>query len=214
MSLGDGPFPFIPARHFQASSRKAVDLIVIHSAEAPETPTTAEAVAGFFASADAPVASAHYSVDANSIVQSVLEKDIAFHAAGANANGIGIEHAGFARQTAGQWADAYSEKMLRLSAALTAYLCTKYVVPPVFVSVEGLRARQRGITTHAAVTAAFGHGDHTDPGPNFPMAHYLELVRAAMGQGAAAQGEREDSGVAVAVVAVVGLALAYAWPRK
>lgn len=180
-TMADGPFRFIAARHFQRADRRRIDLIVIHSAEVQETPTSAEGIAAGFAREDAPVTSAHYCVDADSVVQCVLEKDVAHHAPGANENGIGIEHAGFARQTAAQWADAYSERMLRLSAALTAGLCLKYAIPPVFVDASGLRAKQRGITTHDEVTKAFGHGDHFDPGPSFPMAHYLALVRASMG---------------------------------
>jgi peptidoglycan hydrolase-like protein with peptidoglycan-binding domain len=174
---GDGAYPFVQARNFMKAERTSIDLIVLHSAEAAETAKTAENVAGWFSGANAPVASAHYCVDADSIVQCVLDKDVAYHAPGANQRGIGIEHAGYAQQSAEDWADDYSETMLRRSAALTARLCAKYGVPIAFVDAAGLMANERGITTHRAVSAAFRKSTHSDPGPSFPIAHYLDLVR-------------------------------------
>ena len=43
-------------------------------------------------------------------VEALSKKGIpVFHAPGANHNGIGLEHAGYARQSAEDWADAFSE---------------------------------------------------------------------------------------------------------
>lgn len=174
---GEGTDRFLQARNFTPANRTRIDLIVIHSMEASEKPTTAENVASWFAGGNAPLAAAHYCIDADSIVQCVHEKDIAYHAPGANHNGVGLEHAGFANQSSEDWADDYSETMLRRSAKLTAHLCRKYDVPPVFRDAVVLRTGKRGITTHRAVSAAFKHSNHTDPGPTFPMEHYLALVR-------------------------------------
>jgi N-acetyl-anhydromuramyl-L-alanine amidase AmpD len=170
-------YPFIGARHFTPANRSKVDLIVIHDMEMPEANTTAEQCAQFFAGPNAPQASAHYCVDADSIVQCVREKDIAWHAPGANSNGIGIEHAGYARQTREEWQDDYSKAMLVLSANLTRELCSRWNIPIQFVDVGGLKGGVRGITTHAAVSQAFHKSDHTDPGPNFPMDVYLTLIK-------------------------------------
>src|SRR5262249_1439790 len=156
----------------------AVALVVIHTAEAVKKPGTAEAVAAWFAGPDAPQASAHYTVDSDSIVQSVREDDIAWHAPGANHHGIGIEHAGYARQTAAEWDDDYSRAMLRRSARLVASICRRHALPIAFVDAEGLVRGDRGITTHAEVSKAFKRSNHTDPGPNWPMAAYLDSVRA------------------------------------
>ena len=68
---------------------------------------SAESVARWFSRPSAQV-SAHYCVDVDSIVQCVRERDIAWHARGGNAKSIGIELAGYARQTKAEWADAYS----------------------------------------------------------------------------------------------------------
>lgn len=124
------------------------------------------------------VASWHYAADANSITQSVREEDIAFHAPGANRNGIGIELSGRARQTAEEWQDAFSLAMLELAAGLVAQICDRWNIPMVFIPRGVLVLPDaRGITTHAEVSRAFRKSDHWDPGPNFPMLWFLERVR-------------------------------------
>ena len=125
--------------------------------------------------------SAHYCVDANSIVQCVRDQDVGWHAPGANHDGIGIEHAGRAKQTGRDWNDAYSVAMLDRSAALVADLCRKYKIPVTWLYAADLRAGKRGITTHDAVSKAFKRGSHWDPGTGFPVERYLANVRARLG---------------------------------
>lgn len=173
---------FVQARHFTPASRTAVDLVVIHTAEAHERPQTAENVAAFFAAPWSSRASAHYTVDADSAVQSVHEKDVAWHAGPANGYSIGVEHAGFAKQTPAEWGDEYSQAMLERSAALVADVCKRYGIPVRKVSAEDLKAggaRRRGICGHLDVTNGLTGGrGHWDPGPNFPWADYLARVSA------------------------------------
>lgn len=144
--------------------------------EYPERLDAAERVARFFAGGTSR-ASAHYCYDADSIVQCVKDDDVAWHAPGNNHNGIGLEHAGYANQRADQWADDFSSKMLELSAHHCAHLCDRYQIPKEYVDAAGLIAGRRGITTHDAVSKAWKKSSHWDPGPNFPMARYIELVR-------------------------------------
>lgn len=153
-------------------------VIVLHCMEWPETATSAEWCAEFFAGkrGPAPQASAHYCVDDDSIICSVPPDRVAWHAPGANANGIGIEHAGYARQTRAQWLDDYSLRMLTLSAQLTAWLCRRFEIPVQFIVSDHLKRGGRGITTHAEVTKAFGKSSHLDPGPFFPLGDYLRFV--------------------------------------
>lgn len=172
---------FIQARHYQKASRKVGDVkwIVIHTAEIPEKGTSAEAIGSYFATmADGRVASAHFTVDVDSVVQSVREKDVAYHAPGASAAGIGIEHAGYAKQTAEQWQDDYSTEMLKLSARLTAKLCREWQIPMRWIDRNGLVRGDAGITTHNEVSQAFKKSTHYDPGPSFPMAQYVAMVQA------------------------------------
>lgn len=125
----------------------------------------------------------HNCVDDNSIVQCVLEKDVAWHAPGANARGIGIEHAGYAKQKREEWLDPYSAAMLEMSAGLVADICRRYSIPVVRPSVEELKKGARGIIGHIDATNAWSNGKgHYDPGPNFPWDWFLARVAERLEQ--------------------------------
>ena len=94
---------YTPAHYYEGRQR-ALRLIVIHTMEAPETPTTAENIAAYFASGNV-VASAHACVDQDSLVICLPMSDTAFAAPGANADGYQVEHAGYAAQDDAGWAD-------------------------------------------------------------------------------------------------------------
>jgi hypothetical protein len=192
--IGDRGYAFIRAKNFTAVDPmrpRGIDLIVIHDMEAPQVKGTAQRCANYFANQasqgsklpDGSIfmagSSAHYCLDANEIVQSVLERDVAWHAPGANHNGIGLEHAGYAKFGPRDWASTYSQAMLVRSAHLCARLCSLYGIPLQAVDEKGLLLKERGITTHAAVSEAFKMSTHWDPGKSWPMAYYLDLVRAA-----------------------------------
>lgn len=170
-------YPFIPSQHITAVSGRKIELIVIHTMEMAEKGNTAELCARWFQNPAAKV-SAHYCVDNNSIVQCVRDQNVAWCAPGANHNGIHIEHAGRAAQDFSGWDDQYSVEMLGRSAQLVAALCKKHKIPVKFKSAAGLKRGGSGVTTHAAVSAAFKRSNHTDPGKQFPMGLYLGLVRA------------------------------------
>ena len=179
------PITSIPSPNFTRGRARNVRLIVIHTVEAPERGTIAEDVArNWFAKSEAK-SSSHYIVDNDSIVRCVDEANTAWAAPGANADGIQIEHAGYAAQTPGQWADDYSRAMLDLSARLTADLCRRYGIPAVHLTPAQLASGARGIIGHIDATNAYGpRGGHTDPGPSFPWDAYLAKVRGYLGQAA------------------------------
>jgi N-acetyl-anhydromuramyl-L-alanine amidase AmpD len=190
------PAPLMIAAHYTWANRSLVHWIVLHSMEAPEKPTTAEAVARWIAgrSGPAPDVSFHWGFDNDSSVQSVPEEHVAWHALRANRFGIGYEHAGYARQSRAEWLDDYSESMLWLSARVAATTtCPRWNIPTDnVVDAAGLKRAYsdyidrglpvpnelRGFTTHASVTKGLG-GSHTDPGVDFPMDEYLDLVKQA-----------------------------------
>ena len=122
------PITTIPSPNFTRGRARNVRLVVIHTVEAPERGTIAEDVARNWFATPAARSSAHYVVDNDSIVRCVDEADTAWAAPGANADGLQIEHAGYAAQTPSQWGDDYSRAMLELSARLTADLCRRYAV--------------------------------------------------------------------------------------
>jgi len=183
--LNSRTFPFIEAAHFTPGPRTSVDLVVLHSMESSEKPGTARTVAEWFNDPSrAPEASAHYCVDSREVVQCVREEDIAWAAPGANRNGIHIEHAGRASQTAEGWHDAFSIAMLHLSVELCASICRAWSIPAVFIEASGILVHRRGITTHAEVTRAFKTpGGHTDPGPDFPTYWYADRVAGILKEG-------------------------------
>lgn len=177
-------YPFVESPHVNRTGGRQIDLIVMHTMEMDEKGETAENCAQWFRNPGAKV-SAHYCIDANSIVQCVRDQDVAWAAPGANSDGIQIEHAGRAKQTGRDWSDPYSTAMLERSAALVADLCEKYKIPVAWLYAADLQAGKRGITTHDAVSKAFKRGSHWDPGTGFPVERYLALVRAKLGQKAA-----------------------------
>lgn len=181
MAKVDSFIPAHPGNFLALNEPRRIDLVVIHDMEWTETDQTAEACARYFASRKIP-ASAHYCVDNNSVVRSVLDKDVAYCAPGANHNGLHIELAGYARQTTTEWLDAYGRAMLLRAAKLTEELCWEHKIPIKFIGVSGLQAGNKGITTHAAVSAAFRKSTHTDPGFNFPMDYFLAQMQTFRNQ--------------------------------
>jgi N-acetyl-anhydromuramyl-L-alanine amidase AmpD len=160
----------------------------MHTMEIAERKDAAEICARWFRSPASQV-SAHYCVDSDTVIQCVREKDIAWHARGGNATSIGVELAGFARQTSQDWRDAYSNAVLRSAATLVADVCRRRRIPVRWLVAGDLVAGRRGITGHVEVSLAYGRSDHWDPGPGFPVERFLALVRSA--QTAAARASRE-----------------------
>ena len=185
-SILNKKIPFVQAAssvYKQVPVGRSIQIIVIHSMEAPEKGYTAEAVANYFKNGSGGrYASAHYNIDNDSIVQSVQTRDIAYGAKGVNSIGIHLEHAGYARQTRAEWLDPYSRKMLENSACLCAQvLMPKFNIPARWLTASDLkRARWdksiKGITSHAEASRAFNPGGHTDPGKGFPIDIYLQMI--------------------------------------
>lgn len=166
----------IPAKH-QGASRdpKSIRLLVIHTMEAPEKGTTAEAVAAYFQRGDR-VASAHMCVDSDSMVECVVPAKVAYAAPGGNATGYHYELAGYARQSENEWADPYSVATLFRAAEHMARMARLLDIPIVFRDADDLVLGKSGITTHAQISKAFKKSTHTDPGAGFPINSFVQLV--------------------------------------
>ncbi len=175
--------PFVQAKHYERrESDRDVRLIVVHDMEMPELPSTAENLASWWSSPNCTqVASCHFGVDCDSIVQMVREQDIAYHVGAANPISIGVELAGYASQTPAQWCDAYSTAMLDLAAILISAICRRRSLPATFIDAAGINAGGCGITTHSEITKAYHvAGGHSDPGRNFPLQSLLDRVSEYM----------------------------------
>jgi len=194
--LAELPMRIIQAAHFTPRSQREVDLIVLHVMQVSESKGVAASVAKAMSLPSGRQASVHYCVDADEIVQCLPEHDIAWGSQGANDQGIHIEHAGYSEQTAAQWHDQYSQRMLARSAKLCAGILKRWGLPCEFQDAESLLAGDaQGLTTHLEVTKACqlaktrglktspffaAKSNHTDPGRSFPIAEFLTDIRMHM----------------------------------
>jgi len=170
----------IQSANYRKTGRDSVKWVVLHSTESATD--AAKAIASLFGSgAGAPMASAHYVVDTSSAYSCVDEVDIAYCAPGANASGINVELCGRAMST--NWLHDCATTLER-AAEIVARACRRWDVPIREVKAAEMMAGERGICTHAEVTRGVGKGktNHVDPGgpdgSRWPMAEFLELVRA------------------------------------
>ncbi|HET8813194.1 MAG TPA: peptidoglycan recognition family protein [Gaiella sp.] len=170
-------YPFVESPNRTRAPGRAIGVVVIHTMEIAERPDAAEICARWFKTPVSRV-SAHYCVDADSVIQCVREKDIAWHARGGNTNSIGVELAGFASQTRRDWADPYSAAVLDRAANLVADVCRRRRIPVRWVGADDLVAGRRGLTGHNEVSEAFEQSDHWDPGDGFPVEAFVDRVRA------------------------------------
>jgi N-acetyl-anhydromuramyl-L-alanine amidase AmpD len=168
-------------RNYGLRPRTVTQFVVIHCTDGHEGPTKDDDVAAQFAGPLTRPRSCTYVIDTDSVTQCLDELAVAWHCGHTgNARSIGIEFCGRARQSADEWLDDLSRPMLELGARLVREVCDRHHLPIQFVNAHGLRRGDRGVTTHAEVTRAWGESTHTDPGPNFPMGPLLTAaIRAA-----------------------------------
>jgi hypothetical protein len=121
-------------------------------------------------------ASAHLCIDNNSIVQCVLNNDVAFATPGANNNGIQLEIAGIEKQSTVEWDDAYSKALLEIAANAAAQYCLKYNLPRNHLSKTELKAEDEGIIGYVQASEVFNRSTHIDPGKNFPWEEFIARV--------------------------------------
>ncbi|SNS08057.1 N-acetylmuramoyl-L-alanine amidase [Streptosporangium subroseum] len=156
---------WVPASssNYAVSSRptsNVIDRIVIHVTQGSYAGTIS-----WFQNPAAQV-SAHYVVRSSDgdITQMVREKDRAFHARDYNSRSVGIEHEGFVDNAS--W---FTDSMYRASAALTRSIADRYGIPKDRAHILG----------HVEVPG----NDHTDPGPNWDWAKYMQYVGGDNGGG-------------------------------
>lgn len=152
----DSTFVAANSGNYTNASRGLADVnyVVIHDIEG-----SYEGAISWFQNPNANV-SAHYVIaNEGDITQMVWEEDIGWHAGNwsYNEQSVGIEHEGYASDP-----NSYPETMYVASAGLTRYLTDKYSIP---------RTRDY-IIGHVEVPGA----THTDPGPYWQWAHYMDLV--------------------------------------
>lgn len=174
---------FVPAKWFYKGRKPTTrTVLVIHDMEVRDGALTAEAVANVFKTGKAK-ASAHFTIDLDSVCQCVSVLDTAFAAPGANNDGIQFELAGFARQTRQEWQkdEALLDQAAVAVAEVIVYLkqVHKRIVPVQrMTKTQLLNKSQSGLAGHRDVNDAFHLSTHTDPGSNFPWDIFLRKVAA------------------------------------
>lgn len=188
----------IPSPNRHKGRKSAIRLIIEHTMEASEDNlSTAENVARYFQRPSVR-ASAHVCTDANSDVRCVANGDTAWAAPGANHDGLQHELAGYAGQGADDWSDARSTAILKRAARVQAQWARAYGIPLRWLTVAQVRdGKSKGFCTHDDVSKAFGRSTHWDPGPNFPKARFMNMVRGELGQPSKDDSPADDGKLAV-----------------
>lgn len=170
-----------PNRYVGRAASPAIRLLVVHTMEVAETSSVAEAVARSFADPKRR-ASAHICSDNDSDVRCVPDKDTAWAAPGANADGLQWEAAGRAGQTPAQWDDAYSKAVLRRGHRVFADWSRLHSIPVrQLTNAQLADGVSKGIVTHNQVSQVFHLSDHWDPGLSFPMLSFVAGIKALLG---------------------------------
>ncbi len=139
----------------------------MHTMEIAERADAASICARWFTSPVSKV-SAHYCVDAGTVVQCVREKDVAWHARGGNTNSIGVELAGYAHQTTRDWEDDYSSAVLARAASVVADVCRRRRIPVRWLVAGDLVAGRHGITVARRGEPRVPKERPLGPGPRIP----------------------------------------------
>lgn len=150
-------------------AREPITLIVLHSTEGD----TARSAAQWFED-PASEGSAHVVVGEDGCYRTLPDEADAAGAGTPNPRALHIEFAGYAKWSREQWLQR--TQTLALGIQQIARWSRKYGIPLEQLSLEAIKAKKPGVTTHAAVNQVYG-GSHWDPGSGFPIDVVLEQAR-------------------------------------
>ena len=177
--MGDLDLPYLQAASYGPTFSLPAHIRVIHSTEGPMSRGNARSLAGpnWFGGPQAGT-SAHDIFDPGEGVKMVPDNHIAWHV-GPGGNGFtrGSEHCAYTRYTTEQWLSPDGQEMLDRSARYNAAAAHRDGVLPRWLSLTQLQNREPGFCTHNDIRLAFGGTTHSDPGPNFPYAWYMQRVQ-------------------------------------
>jgi len=158
-----------PTRH---GTRKTTQnkLIVLHTSEGGEMPSSAEALSRFMETPRTATNLASYNAvfDTNQVLLAVPYDVVPYAAGGGNAQGIHGCFPGRANQTREQWLDDTSFAMIEQAALWILDVCDRYDIPPRRITWQQVQAGESGICDHYDITRAFKKSTHTDVGVGFP----------------------------------------------
>lgn len=169
----------LTTRRHKGRQGQSPNLIGMHTVEGPEVPNLAENVANYFKTVNA---SSHWACDNDSRVRIVNDEDTSWTLPGAANRSLNIEMAGFARQSAADWADGYSIAMLDIAALCVAEWSKKYNIPIRKLTDDQIRNHSKGLAGHVDVNRVYRKSTHWDPGPNFPWKYFLGRCEAKLAE--------------------------------
>lgn len=152
-------------------------LLVVHTSEGSEGPTSAENLCSFMTlpgdrtdptDGSRYGASYHYVTDTDRVFPATPDNIVAYAAAGANNDGIHICMPGKAAQTRDQWLDTVSRAYIRQLAAVMVDKGREHHIPLRPLAVIQIVAGQTGYCGHVDISNAYHRSTHTDPGSAFP----------------------------------------------
>lgn len=112
---------------------------------------------------------AHWVNDARgNLGQYVPPTQVAWHCMNRNTGSVGIEQIAFARFDLAKWKTRL--RQLHSTARIIAHCKRKFNIPIV-------HDLNRGWSTHAEQSKAFGHGTRSDPGAGYPFRTVLALAK-------------------------------------
>lgn len=150
------------------------DLIVVHTNEGPEGPSTAEGLANFLRHAPD---NYNVIVDENSAIRTAFDNECVWGAGGVNSRAWHICVTGRAAFPAAVWADPSESAAVGHVADLVRQAAAKLGVP--LVRTTDTRPGNRGVCGHVDVSRYHPESmGHTDPGPNFPWDRVLSAAPA------------------------------------
>jgi hypothetical protein len=102
---------------------------------------------------------------------------VGWHCGNGNQVGIGLEVVGYARYSFAEWTTGDQFAAVRLDAKRAAEVAAAKGIPLRWLSLSQIRNGERGFCTHADISATLGGTNHTDPGPGFPYAIFMQMVQ-------------------------------------
>lgn len=175
------------SRHSGKRKLNELRFVVLHSTEQSVSdvadPLSALPVARYFASRAAK-GSAHLVVGDIDCYRVLRDDYVPWAAPPLNRSGYHVEIVGRAEWTRDEW--YLHAQALERAARAVAVVCRTYGIPTRFLGPAELKrlgphpdVGHGGVTTHAAVSRAFGQSDHSDPGPRFPISFFMRRLRVA-----------------------------------
>lgn len=169
-----------PPKWHGGSNNKPITRIVVHCTVGAEPGAEKAAMNTVnYSKNTARPSSFHYIAEDNKSYQYTYDSVVAYHAP-PNGHSLGYELCcSLSDKGKGHFSNTDHREMLRVAAKDIAQLCLAYDLPIRKLSAAQVKAGAKGICGHIDVSNAFHQSSHWDPGPYFPWASFITMVKQA-----------------------------------